>query len=411
MKLHTEQLGDKSHQQPDSSADTIQPTELAIQSQEIQPENNTGLPDNLKTGVENLSGMGMDDVKVHYNSSEPPKFQAAAYTQGTDIHVAPGQEKHLPHEAWHVVQQKQGRVKPSIQLKGISANVDSTLEKEADVMGAKANSVGSVMSRLPSASQVKESIQSFGQTKPTTPPTKLGNSVRQFKCFGSRRNQASNNPQSEPEVVTSSKQEVDRTDQQFPPSEVDPKILAKSIEPKAAKIKSDIVGHLNLVPYDVATVTTWLNSMGEFPREEVPTVLYHPREETIMYHTTTTPAAQSILQTGLDPTYGGTGGAVGTSGEANAKGYIYLCNNETYACVVAKNFFGDTTKYNEGLTILQVIVDPSTVFVSDPDLASAVRTTRKLTNIKRYATVSNKGKIIAYSDEAIRPTEDVESDD
>ncbi|HAP61901.1 MAG TPA: hypothetical protein DCR93_21180, partial [Cytophagales bacterium] len=36
---------------------------------------------------------------------------------GTDIHLAPGQQKHLPHEAWHVVQQKQGRVKPTLQPK------------------------------------------------------------------------------------------------------------------------------------------------------------------------------------------------------------------------------------------------------------------------------------------------------
>lgn len=26
------------------------------------------------------------------------------------IYIAPGQEKYLPHEAWHVVQQKQERV-------------------------------------------------------------------------------------------------------------------------------------------------------------------------------------------------------------------------------------------------------------------------------------------------------------
>ena len=52
--------------------------------------NNTGLPDNLKSGVENLSGISMDDVKVHYNSSKPSQLQALAYAQGTDIHVAPG---------------------------------------------------------------------------------------------------------------------------------------------------------------------------------------------------------------------------------------------------------------------------------------------------------------------------------
>nr|WP_294860582.1 DUF4157 domain-containing protein [uncultured Fluviicola sp.] len=102
-------------------------------------ENKTGLPDNLKSGVENLSGHSLDDVKVHYNSSQPASLQAHAYAQGTDIHVAPGQEKHLPHEAWHVVQQKQGRVKPTRQLKGkTNINDDQGLEKEADVMGAKA---------------------------------------------------------------------------------------------------------------------------------------------------------------------------------------------------------------------------------------------------------------------------------
>jgi hypothetical protein len=34
-------------------------------------ENNTVLPDNLKTGMENLSGMSLDDVKVHRDSDKP----------------------------------------------------------------------------------------------------------------------------------------------------------------------------------------------------------------------------------------------------------------------------------------------------------------------------------------------------
>jgi hypothetical protein len=104
-------------------------------------ENNTGLPDNLKSGMENLSGLSMDDVKVHRNSDKPAQLQAHAYAQGTDIHLASGQEKHLPHEAWHVVQQKQGRVKPTMQMKGnVNVNDDKGLEREADVMGAKAMS-------------------------------------------------------------------------------------------------------------------------------------------------------------------------------------------------------------------------------------------------------------------------------
>lgn len=101
--------------------------------------NRTGLPDQLKSGVESLSGMSMDHVKVHYNSSQPAQLNALAYAQGSDIHVAPGQEKHLPHEAWHVVQQAQGRVAPTMQMKGgVAINDDQGLEHEADVMGQKA---------------------------------------------------------------------------------------------------------------------------------------------------------------------------------------------------------------------------------------------------------------------------------
>ncbi|NEQ36040.1 MAG: DUF4157 domain-containing protein [Okeania sp. SIO3I5] len=101
------------------------------------PRNKTGLPDRLKAGVENLSGYSLDNVKVHYNSPKPSQLQALAYTQGTDIHVAPGQEKHLPHETWHVVQQMQGKVKPTMQMKGVQINDDAGLEREADVMGEK----------------------------------------------------------------------------------------------------------------------------------------------------------------------------------------------------------------------------------------------------------------------------------
>ncbi|MEH6765710.1 MAG: DUF4157 domain-containing protein [Aequorivita antarctica] len=75
----------------------------------------TGLTDNLKSGIENLSGHSMDDVKVHTNSAKPSQLQAHAFAQGTDIHLAAGQEKHLPHEAWNIVQQKQGRVNLTIQ--------------------------------------------------------------------------------------------------------------------------------------------------------------------------------------------------------------------------------------------------------------------------------------------------------
>ena len=110
----------------------------AAQRAEAPRPNNTGMPDNLKSGIESLSGFSMDDVRVHYNSSKPATVQALAYTQGTDIHVAPGQEKCLPHEAWHVAQQMAGRVSPTTNINGMPVNDNAALEHEADVMGEKA---------------------------------------------------------------------------------------------------------------------------------------------------------------------------------------------------------------------------------------------------------------------------------
>ena len=74
-------------------------TQTAQSQPPLRATNQTGLPDNLKAGVENLSGLSMDDVRVHYNSPKPAQYQALSYTRGTDIHVGPGQERNLPHEA------------------------------------------------------------------------------------------------------------------------------------------------------------------------------------------------------------------------------------------------------------------------------------------------------------------------
>ena len=120
-------------------------------------QNKPSLPDQLKAGIETLSGLSMDAVRVHYNSSKPDKINALAYAQGTEIHLAPGQEQHLPHEAWHLVQQAQNRVKPTRQTKDrIRLNDDEALEHEADVMGEKALS----SSALPKAEPDKhEGVQ------------------------------------------------------------------------------------------------------------------------------------------------------------------------------------------------------------------------------------------------------------
>lgn len=124
-------------------------------------ENSTGLSDSLKLGLESLSGLDLSGVRVHRNSSQPSRVNALAYTQGNNIYVGPGQERHLPHESWHVVQQMQGRVKPTIQANGVSINDESRLEKEADAMGAMALQVNRV-------EQTKVDSQTIGDMKQIT---------------------------------------------------------------------------------------------------------------------------------------------------------------------------------------------------------------------------------------------------
>jgi Domain of unknown function (DUF4157)/DNase/tRNase domain of colicin-like bacteriocin len=93
------------------------------------------LPAGLAGAVESLAGVGMDDVRVHFDSAKPSEVGALAYAQGAEIHLGPGQEQQLPHEAWHVAQQKQGRARADAQVDGRPVASDLSLEREADAMG------------------------------------------------------------------------------------------------------------------------------------------------------------------------------------------------------------------------------------------------------------------------------------
>ncbi len=147
--------------------------------EDAQRPNNTGLPDNLKVGIETISGLSLDDVQVHYNSRKPAQLQALAYTQGTDIHVAPGQERHLPHEAWHVVQQKQDRVQQTMQMKGgVPINDDAGLECEADVMGRKAAAVSLPTTLSGSKTEMAGPSGRSSQKMPVQRYTELENNIK-----------------------------------------------------------------------------------------------------------------------------------------------------------------------------------------------------------------------------------------
>ncbi len=110
-------------------------------------ENKTGMSDDLKTKMETSFNSDFSDVKVHSNSSKAPDVGALAYTQGSDVHFAPGQfspnssggQQLLGHELAHVVQQREGRVNPTTEVNGMPVNDSPALEKEADILGSKAS--------------------------------------------------------------------------------------------------------------------------------------------------------------------------------------------------------------------------------------------------------------------------------
>ncbi|MGV2287302.1 DUF4157 domain-containing protein [Trinickia sp. YCB016] len=126
------------HRTDNDGIQSAQPAHLAPLQTDAMHYNSHGLPSRLRAGIEALSGMDMSDVVVHRNSGKPAQLNALAYARGNEIHLAPGQDEHLPHEAWHVVQQRQGRVRPSMQLAGVDVNDDVALEREADAMGSHA---------------------------------------------------------------------------------------------------------------------------------------------------------------------------------------------------------------------------------------------------------------------------------
>ncbi|WP_298774511.1 OTU domain-containing protein [uncultured Shewanella sp.] len=103
-------------------------------------EDNTGLPDNLKSGIENLSGYSMDDVKVDYSSSKPAQLQAYAYAQGSDIRLTAGQgrlstcqlySKKVIELAKNSLKDKNSLDKKIAKIKKLIPYIDHSIMKDA----------------------------------------------------------------------------------------------------------------------------------------------------------------------------------------------------------------------------------------------------------------------------------------
>lgn len=112
----------------------------------------TALPERLRRVFEQLSGYDLSDVRVYSDSRWPARIGARAFVLGSDIHLSPGAEDALAHEAWHVVQQKQGRVRTTRASgfdAGVGLNDDPVLEREADTMGLVARGLALRSADLP----------------------------------------------------------------------------------------------------------------------------------------------------------------------------------------------------------------------------------------------------------------------
>jgi len=126
----------------------------AQQETEEKKPNLTGIPLQMKQSFERSSGLSFDDVRVHYHSPLPSRLGALAYTQGSRVYVAPGQERHLGHELGHVVQQKQGRVRATSELGGVKLNASPAMEREADMLSRQAARGAAIQRRQAPVSEV-----------------------------------------------------------------------------------------------------------------------------------------------------------------------------------------------------------------------------------------------------------------
>lgn len=129
----------------------------ASQQQVQRKPNKTGIPDRLKAVVEHFSGLSLDEVRVHYNSDKPAEIGALAYAEYPNIYIAPGEEKHLAEEVWHIVQQMKGEAKANTTFKGgKKGNNEDKLEKEAQEKGDKLE-----QTTIPSKEQDTSPVEPF----------------------------------------------------------------------------------------------------------------------------------------------------------------------------------------------------------------------------------------------------------
>lgn len=139
--------------------------ENAFFSPSLATKRNEHLPEDLQTKMEDSFGQDFSNVEIIKNSIQAKEINAQAFTQGNSVHFASGKfnpnsqsgKELIGHELTHVVQQRNGRVNNSYQAKSLNINDESTLEKEADLLGSKAAKGESVKDKISPLSTSSES--------------------------------------------------------------------------------------------------------------------------------------------------------------------------------------------------------------------------------------------------------------
>ena len=86
------------------------------------------LAPNLRHLAEAMNNLDLSDVRVHVGH-EATHLGAAAFTAGSDIYLAPGNEHLTPHELTHVVQQRghHGPAEPALAGNLVDVNSDNSV--------------------------------------------------------------------------------------------------------------------------------------------------------------------------------------------------------------------------------------------------------------------------------------------
>src|SRR6056297_1506018 len=164
--------------------------EVQTKSEPGNPGTQTSMPDKVQQKMEGSFGQDFGEVNIHKDSGQAKNMGALAYTQGKDIHFAPGQynpgtkkgQELLGHELTHVVQQREGKVKTTPAQRKREAEVKAKQQQSRETLGMHTKSPEAQMQlKLKyGETQLKADIarKQFNQSK-----------IKQFKRGSSDRRQ------------------------------------------------------------------------------------------------------------------------------------------------------------------------------------------------------------------------------